>query len=113
MSYNTDNLRTAGKVTVYTTLLGVLVFAVIFILNIGQTKIEHVDAASNATTSVTVLNTPPAWTATTTEVTESSATNPTDAGNTVSWTGIGTDSNAENYWLLILTVLIFKQMQIL
>ncbi len=101
MSYNTDHLRTAGKITVYTTLLGVLVFAVIFVFNVGEKQIKQADAQSSATTTVIVLNTAPVWTASTTEVIESSATNPTDAGTVVSWTAIATDSNAEDYWLLI------------
>ncbi len=101
MSYNTDHLRTAGKVTVYTTFLGVVVFAIVFIFNIGEQSVKHAGAASNATTSVTVQNTAPIWTASTTEITESSATNPTDAGNQVSWQAVGTDSNGEDYWLLI------------
>jgi hypothetical protein len=101
MSYNTDNLRTAGKITVYTALMGVLVFAVVFIFNLGEKQVKQADAQSNATTSVTVLNTPPLWTATTTELIESSQTNPTNEGNTVSWIAVGTDSNSENYHLLI------------
>ncbi len=101
MSYNTDHLRTAGKVTVYTTFFGVIIFAIVFIFNIGEQSVKHAGAASNATTSVTVLNTAPLWTASTTEVVESSTNNPTDAGSVVRWTAVGTDSNAENYWLLI------------
>ena len=101
MSYNTDHLRTAGKVTVYTTFLGVIIFAIVFIFNIGEQTVKQAGAASNATTSVTVVNTPPVWTASTTEVIESSTANPTDAGSIVSWQAIGTDSNGENYWLLI------------
>ncbi len=101
MSYNTDNLRTAGKITVYTTIIGVFVFAIAFVFNLGSQELLQVDAQSQATTSVTVLNTPPLWTATTTEVVESSATNPTNAGDVVSWTAIGTDSNGERYYLLI------------
>jgi hypothetical protein len=101
MSYNTDHLRTAGKITVYTTFLGVLVFACVFIFNLGETQIKHANAQSSATTSVTVLNTPPAWTASSTEVTESSTTTPTNVGSVVSWTAVGTDSNSEDYWLLI------------
>jgi hypothetical protein len=101
MSYHTDHLRTAGKITVYTTCIGVVAFAIIFIFNLGEGNIKHVGAASNATTTVTVVNTAPNWTASTTEITESSVTNPTDAGNVVSWTAIGTDSNGENYYLLI------------
>ncbi len=102
MSYNTDHLRTAGKITVYTTFLGVVVFALVFIFNLGETSIKQADAqSSSATTTVNVVNTAPVWTASTTEVIESSATNPTNAGDVVSWTAIGTDSNAEDYWLLI------------
>ncbi len=102
MSYNTDHLRTAGKITVYTTLLGVVIFAVVFIFNIGEKSIKHVGAdTDSASTTVTVLNTPPAWTASTTELVESSTTSPTDAGNVVSWVGVGTDSNSEDYFLLI------------
>jgi hypothetical protein len=101
MSYNTDHLRTAGKITVYTTLVGVATFAVIFISNLGGGQIAHVDAQSSATTTVRVVNTPPRWTATSTEFIESSATNPTNAGDTVAWIAIATDSNNENYHLLI------------
>lgn len=101
MSYHTDHLSTAGKITVYTTFIGVVVFALIFVFNLGEKEIKEADAASSATTTVTVLNTPPSWTASTTEVIESSATNPTNQGGVVSWTAVGTDSNAENYYLLI------------
>ncbi len=101
MSYHTDHLRTAGKITVYTTFIGVVAFACIFILNIGESHIKQAEATSTASTTVTVLNTPPVWTATTTEVIESSTTTPTNAGDTVSWTAVGTDSNSEDYWLLI------------
>lgn len=101
MSYNTDHLQTAGKITVYTTLIGVVAFAVIFIFNIGENKIKQADAQSTATTSVTVLNTPPMWTASTTELVESSQSNPTNAGDVVSWVAVGTDSNSEPYYLLI------------
>ena len=101
MSYNTDQLHTAGKITVYTSFIGIIVFIFVFIFNIGETKIHHADAQSNATTSVTVLNTPPSWTASSTEVIESSQTNPTNAGDVVSWTAVGTDSNSERYYLLI------------
>lgn len=101
MSYNTDHLRTAGKITVYTALIGVFVFAVVFAFNLGEKQVKQAEAVSTATTSVTVLNTPPVWTATTTEVVESSATNPTNEGDIVSWQAIGTDSNNERYYLLI------------
>ncbi len=101
MSYTTDHLRTAGKITVYAAIVGVFVFGVAFVFNLGLQEVPHAGAQDTATTSVTVLNTPPLWTATTTEETESSATSPTNAGNEVAWVAIGTDSNAENYYLLV------------
>ena len=101
MSYSTDHLRTAGKITVYAAIVGIAVFGVAFVFNVGLKEVPQVGAASVATTSITVLNTPPAWTASSTEEVESSATNPTDAGNVVSWVAIGTDANAENYYLLV------------
>lgn len=101
MAYNTDHLRTAGKITVYTTFLGVLVFVVAFIFNIGAKEITKVDAQSSATTTVTVVNTPPAWTIDAQELVGSSTTTPTNAGDVLSWVTTATDANAENYYLLI------------
>lgn len=101
MAYNTDHLRTAGKITVYTTLLGVLVFGVVFVFNLGTSEIRQAVAQQNATTSVTVLNTPPQWTVEAQELIGSSTTTPTNAGDTVTWVAVGTDSNAERYYLLI------------
>lgn len=101
MSYSTDNLKTAGKITIFTTLVGIAVFALVFIFNIGEKQVNQAIAQDSATTTVIVLNTPPAWTATTTELIESSSSTPTNAGDVVSWVAIGTDSNSENYHLLI------------
>lgn len=101
MSLSTDNLQTAGKITVFTTFIGVVAFAVIFIFNLGEPQIREAVAQSNATTTVTVVNTAPIWTASTTEVIESSTTTPTNSGSVVSWTAIGTDSNGEDYYLII------------
>lgn len=101
MSYNTDHLRTAGKITVYTTFIGVVVFAVAFIFNLGVRDVTVVDAQSSATTTVTVVNTPPAWTVDAQELLGSSTTTPTNAGDTVTWTAIATDANSERYWLLV------------
>lgn len=102
MSYNTDHLRTAGKITVYTTLLGIFVFVVVFIFNLGTTEFkEAVAQGQNASTSVTVLNTPPAWTIDAEELDGSSTVTPTNAGDVVQWTAVGTDANSEDYYLLI------------
>jgi hypothetical protein len=67
--------------------------------NVGQ--IQTAMATSTVSTSVTVLNTPPLWTTNAQEVTESSAANPTNSGDTVSWTAQGTDSSGDAYYLLI------------
>ncbi len=101
MSYNTDHLRTAGKITVYAAIVGIFVFFVSFIFNLGLKEVPHVGAQDAATTSVQVLNTAPVWTASTTEEIESSVTTPTNAGDIVSWVAIGTDSNSEDVYLLI------------
>ncbi len=101
MAYNTDHLRTAGKITVYTTFIGVVIFAIVFIFNLGTHQINTVDAQSSATTTVTVVNTPPAWTVDAQELTESSTTTPTNAGDVVSWTATATDANSERFYLLI------------
>ncbi|MEZ4200064.1 MAG: hypothetical protein R3B69_00440 [Candidatus Paceibacterota bacterium] len=94
-------IHTAGKVTVVTTLLGTAVFALVFLLNIGQKEFQTAEAQSQATTSVLVLNTPPQWTLNAYEVTESSTSTPTNSGDDVQWSAIATDSNAEPYWLLV------------
>lgn len=105
MSYNMKELpkylNTAGKITVITALLGVVVFAVIFLLNIGAKEFRHVEAQGLATTTVTVLNTPPQWTVDARESVPSSTTTPTNAGSVITWIATATDSNAENYYLLI------------
>lgn len=101
MSYSTDNLSDAGKITVLTAFLGVIIFVGVFLLNVGGHQFKEVSAASTATTSVTVVNTPPVWTQNAGEEFESSTSSPTDAGQQVSWTAIGTDPNGERYYLLI------------
>lgn len=105
MSYNIQELpkyiNTAGKITVVTALLGVVVFAVAFLLNLGAKELTQVDAQGIATTSVTVLNTPPQWSVDAQEETESSTTTPTNSGDEVAWVAVATDSNSEDYYLLI------------
>lgn len=105
MSYNMKELpqyiNTAGKITVITSLLGVAAFAVVFLLNIGAQELRQAEAQGNATTSVTVLNTPPQWTVDARELTPSSTTTPTNSGSAITWRAVATDSNAESYYLLI------------
>lgn len=101
MAYNINNVSTAGKVTVFSCIIGLLSCAFIFTINVGSGKLNVVDAQSMATTTVTVLNTPPQWTVDAQELAGSSTSTPTNAGDVVSWVAIGTDSNNEPYYLLI------------
>lgn len=94
-------INTAGKITVITSLLGVFVFAAVFLLNLGVKELHHVEAQGLATTTVTVLNTPPQWTIDAQELIGSSTTTPTNSGSVVSWRATATDSNGEDYFLLI------------
>lgn len=94
-------INTAGKITVITALLGVVVFAVVFLLNLGAQELQRVEAQGIATTTVTVLNTPPQWTIDAEERFESSSTTPTNSGYQVQWVATATDSNSEDYYLLI------------
>ncbi|MEK7168928.1 MAG: hypothetical protein AAB778_02845, partial [Patescibacteria group bacterium] len=57
--------------------------------------------ADSVTTSVTVGNSAPAITAGPAESTESSSTSPTNVGSGVTFTATATDSNSENYYLLV------------
>jgi hypothetical protein len=91
----------AGKVTVFTTLFGVTIFLVAFFLNVGHEELQRVEAQSTATTSVTVLNTPPQWDVLAYELNESSTSTPTNSGDDVVWAAVASDSNAEPYQLIV------------
>lgn len=108
MSYNNSHveprLKTAGKITILTTLFGVVGFLFIFLLNVGQTEFQSAQAQANtATTSVNVLNTPPEFNLgqEPQEEFESSATTPTNSGDTVSFIGTATDQNGAPYFMLL------------
>ncbi len=108
MTYNKQELpqyvETAGKITILTALSGVLIFAFVFILNIGKTELQIASAQSGtATTTLTVLNTPPVWVVgqEAREQIESSTTTPSNSGNTVSWIGTATDANGAPYFLIL------------
>jgi hypothetical protein len=91
-----------GKITLLTVFFGVIVIIFGMFLDsrhIG--KFQTVSANQNATTSVTVLNTPPNWTIDAQESTESSSSTPTNSGLVATTTATGTDDNAENYYLLV------------
>ncbi len=109
MSYNKQNLpryvETAGKITILTALSGVLIFAFVFILNIGKTELQRAEAQGTgaATTTLTVLNTPPVWVVGQEGQEEfgSSTTTPTNSTAQISWTGTATDSNGAPYFMII------------
>lgn len=90
-----------GKITLLTVFFGVIVIILGMFLdsrNVGKFQTVF---ANTATTSVTVLNTPPNWTVDAQESTESSSSTPTNSGSVLTIVGTGTDDNAENYYLLI------------
>jgi hypothetical protein len=90
---------TEGKITIFTSIVACFVLVCVFV--IFNVNVPQAVAANNVQTSVTVLNTPPAWTVDAQESTESSTSTPTNAGSTLSFTATGTDSSGDNYYLLI------------
>ena len=95
--------KISGKISIVTALLGVLV---IFVGVLGELPHGNVAKASTATTSVTVLNTPPTWdTNIYVQETTASATSspyfPTNSGSAVNFYASATDSSLDNYYLLI------------
>ena len=104
MLYNKDEhsryILTAGKISVAAAVVGLAVFFVAFLLDVGTTEFQKV-SAQTATTSLTVLNTPPTFTIGAYEVIESSTSSPTNSGDVLQWSALGSDSNAAPYFLLI------------
>lgn len=91
--------QSAGKVTLFT-VVGATVAVAIGSFAFFDVNVSTV-SADDVTTSVTVLNTPPVWTIDAEESTESSTTTPTNSGAVLSFVGTATDSNNDNYFLLI------------
>jgi hypothetical protein len=93
-------MRTAGKITIFTAIVGVTVFLFALMIDVGTQELSRV-SAQTATTTLTVLNTPPSFTVNAYEVTESSTSSPTNSGDVIQWAAIGSDSNSAPYFLLI------------
>ena len=93
-------MKTAGKISVLAAVAGLAVFLLAFMVDVGQQEFQRV-SAQTATTSLTVLNTPPVFTVQPTEVIPSSTTTPTNSGDVIQWTAVGTDSNGAPYFLLV------------
>ncbi len=80
--------------------LAVLFLVVVF--DVGRVgHVEQAQATSTATTTVTVLNTPPAWIVTARELYASATSTPTNSGTSTVWVATANDSNGEDYYLLI------------
>jgi hypothetical protein len=94
-------VETAGKITILTSLIGVAVFLVAFIFDVGTMHINSARAANTASTTLTVLNTPPTFTVNAHEKVESSTSSPTNSGTQIRWRALGTDSNGAPYFLLV------------
>lgn len=105
MSYNTTEfpqyVKTAGKVTVLTAVAGLLVFMFAFMFDAGTQELKKVSAQQSATTTLTVLNTPPEFAVLPYEVFESSTTSPTNSGTSIQWSAVAADANGSDYYLLV------------
>ena len=92
--------RTAGKITIATACSGLLVFAAVFLFDLGRDHVQTVSAQSGtATTSLTVRNLPPVWVEEAFEQTPSATNTPINTGGQVIWEAEAT--NNLPYWLLI------------
>ena len=104
MLYNLEEksnyIQTAGKITIAAALSGILVFAVVFLFNAGKTELLKVEAQT-ATTTITVLNTPPIWVDFAVEEFESSTNTPTNSGDQISWVALADNSGGAPYFLIV------------
>jgi hypothetical protein len=104
MLYNKQNFpkvaSTAGKITIITALAGVVVFATVLLIDFGAKEISRV-SAQTATTTLTVLNTPPVFTVYPAESPASATTTPTNSGSAVTWQATAVDANGASWFLLI------------
>ncbi len=99
LGLTSDAQARAGKIVISTTLcaalFSILTFVILFDTNVPEVR------ADDVSTSVTILNTAPAWTVEAEETTESSTSTPTNSGSIITWHATGTDSSGDNYYLLI------------
>ncbi len=90
----------AGKISVAAAVIGLAVFIIAFIVDVGSKELSKV-SGQTATTTLTVLNTPPSFTVGAYELVESSTSSPTNTDDTIVWQALGSDSNGAPYFLLI------------
>jgi hypothetical protein len=93
-------IQTAGKITIMTAFTGLLIFTFVFLFNAGKTEMLKVDAQT-ASTTLTVLNTPPTWFSTSTEEFESSTSSPTNSTDDISWVAVADNSGGAPYFLIV------------
>ncbi len=101
MTYQPHDTSIGGKISIITTLVGVSVLLLALVIDIPSARTA---LANNATTSVTVLNTPPQWNSLYGDAQESSGSStstPTNSGSIITWLASATDSSNDNYYLLI------------
>lgn len=90
----------AGKISVAAAVVGLAVFIMAFVVDLGSKELSKV-SAQTATTTLTVLNTPPVFIVGAYEVVESSTSSPTNSGDVITWSALGSDSNNAPYFLLV------------
>ena len=95
-----DSDSSLGKISIIAALSSASIIFVFGFAMLLEVHVPHV-SADDVSTSVRVLNTPPSWTVDAQESTESSTSTPTNSGSVITWTGTGTDSSNDNYFLLI------------
>lgn len=87
-----------GKISIFAALIGVVIIFAGLLVDIPHRGTVQ---ANVATTSVTVLNTPPTWTIDAQESPASSTSTPTNTGSNVTWTATASDSSGDNWYLII------------
>ncbi len=94
---------TAGRVTLATILSLVAASSLTFLFNVDRGGSISEVHADSATTSVTVLNTPPSWAVRGRERFASATTTPTNVGTSTVWEATANDANLEDYYLIVCT----------
>jgi len=104
MSYNLEDLpqfaKTAGRISIAAAVVSFCVFMFALMVDVGNQEIQRV-SAQTATTSLTVLNTPPTFLVEPYEVVASATTTPTNSGDVIQWSAVGSDANGADYYLIV------------
>lgn len=90
----------AGRISMAAAIVGFAVFIVAFLVDLGSQELSKV-SAQTATTTLTVLNTPPEFYVAAYEVPDSATSSPINTGDVMQWQAVGYDSNDAPFFLLI------------